>query len=75
MFIALTHELAGFAGRLGELADQLALEDPLVPPARVLQRLREITQPVGTSLLADARLLRLAAAASKNAAVSSRQEL
>jgi hypothetical protein len=75
VFIALTHELAGFAGRLGELADQLALEDPLVPPARVLQRLREITQPVGTSLLADARLLRLAAAASKNAAVSSRQEL
>ena len=75
VFIALTHELAGFAGRLGELADQLALEDPLVPPARVLQRLREVTQPVGTSLLADARLLRLAAAASNNAAVSSRQEL
>jgi serine/threonine protein kinase len=75
VFIALTHELAGFAGRLGELADQLAREDPLVPPARVLQRLREIIQPVGTSLLADARLLRLAAAASKNAAVSSRQEL
>jgi serine/threonine protein kinase len=75
VFIALTHELAGFAGRLGELADQLALEDPLVPPARVLQRLREVTQPLGTSLLADARLLRLAAAASKNAAVSSRQEL
>jgi serine/threonine protein kinase len=75
VFIALTHELAGFAGRLGELADQLAIEDPLVPPARVLQRLREVSQPVGTSLLGDARLLRLAAAASKNAAVSSRQEL
>ncbi len=28
VFIALTHELAGFAGRLGELADQLAIEDP-----------------------------------------------
>ena len=75
VFIALTHELAGFAGRLGELADQLAIEDPLVPPARVLQRLREVSQPAGTSLLTDARLLRLAAAASKNAAVSSRQEL
>lgn len=75
VFIALTHELAGFAGRLGELADQLATEDPLVPPARVLQRLREVTQPVGSSLLGDAHLLRLAAAASKNAAVSSRQEL
>ncbi len=75
IFIALTHELAGFAGRLGELADQLALEDPLVPPARVMQRLREVSQPAGTSLLSDARLLRLAAAASKHAAVSSRQEL
>jgi serine/threonine protein kinase len=75
VFIALTHELAGFAGRLGELADQLATEDPLVPPARVLQRLREVSQPAGTSLLTDARLLRLAAAASKNAALSSRQEL
>ena len=73
--IALSNELASYAIHLGQLADSLALEDPLVPPARVLQRLREITQPVGTSLLADARLLRLAAAASKNAAVSSRQEL
>ena len=73
--VALTPELASYAIQLGQLADSLALEDPLVPPARVLQRLREVTQPVGTSLLADARLLRLAAAASKNAAVSSRQEL
>ena len=75
VFIALTDELAGFAGRLGELADQLAMEDPLVPPARVLQRLREVSQPAGTSLLSDSRLLRLSAAASKHAAVSSRQEL
>lgn len=75
VFIALTHELAGFAGRLGELADQLAMEDPLVPPARVLQRLREVSQPAGTSLLSDSRLLRLSAASSKHAAVSSRQEL
>jgi serine/threonine protein kinase len=73
--IALTPELASYAIQLGQLADSLALEDPLVPPARVLQRLREVTQPAGTSLLADARLLRLAAAASTNAAVSSRQEL
>ena len=73
--IALTPELASYAIQLGQLADQLAIEDPLVPSARVLQRLREVAQPVGTSLLTDARLLRLAAAASKNAAVSSRQEL
>jgi serine/threonine protein kinase len=75
IIIALTPELASYAIQLGQLADALALEDPLVPPARVLQRLREVTQPAGTSLIADARLLRLAAAASKNAAVSSRQEL
>jgi serine/threonine protein kinase len=75
VFIALTHELAGFAARLGELADQLAIEDPLVPPARVMQRLREVSQPGGTSLLSDTRLLRLAAASSNHAAVSSRQEL
>ena len=75
IIIALTPELASYAIQLGQLADALALEDPLVPPARVLQRLREVTQPAGTSLLGDARLLRLAAAASKNAAVSSRQEL
>lgn len=73
--IALTPELASYAIQLGQLADSLALEDPLVPPARVLQRLREVSQPAGTSLLSDGRLLRLAAAASKNAAVSSRQEL
>ena len=73
--IALTPELASYAIQLGQLADQLSIEDPLVPPARVLQRLREVSQPAGTSLLTDARLLRLAGAASKNAAVSSRQEL
>lgn len=73
--IALTPELASYAIQLGQLAEKLAIEDPLVPPARVLQRLREVSQPAGTSLLTDARLLRLAAAASKNAAVSSRQEL
>lgn len=73
--VALTPELASYAIQLGQVADSLAIADPLVPPARVLQRLREITQPVGMSLLSDSRLLRLAAATSKNAAVSSRQEL
>ncbi|MFN9419433.1 MAG: BREX system serine/threonine kinase PglW, partial [Pirellula sp.] len=60
--LALTRELAGVAGRVGVLAVQLAMEDPLVPPARVLQRLREVSQPAGTSLLSDSRLLRLSAA-------------
>ncbi len=75
VLIALSQELAGYAVKLGDEADKLALEDPLVPPARVLQRLREIPLPPENTVLTDARLVRLAAAASQNAAVSSRQEL
>jgi serine/threonine protein kinase len=75
VLVALTQDLASYAGRLGDEADTLADEDPLVPPSRVLQRLREISLPADTTILTDARLLRLAAAASQHAAVSSRQEL
>jgi hypothetical protein len=73
--VALSQELASYAGRLGDEADNLADEDPLVPPSRVLQRLREIPPPSDATILSDARLVRLAAAVSKHAAVSSRQEL
>lgn len=75
VLVALTQDLAGYAGRLGDEADTLADEDPLVPPTRVLQRLREISLPEEATVLTDARLVRLAAASSKHAAVSSRQEL
>lgn len=75
VLVALTQDLASYAGRLGDEADTLANEDPLVPPSRVLQRLREISLPADATLLTDARLVRLAAAASQHAAVSSRQEL
>ncbi len=74
VLVALTQDLASYAGRLGDEADTLANEDPLVPPIRVLQRLREISLPADATLLTDARLVRLAAAASQHAAVSSRQE-
>ena len=43
--VALSQDLAGYAFRLGDLADKLAAEDPLVPPQRVLQRLREVSPP------------------------------
>jgi hypothetical protein len=43
--VALSQELASYASRLGEEADTIADEDPLVPPARVVQRLREIPGP------------------------------
>jgi serine/threonine protein kinase len=74
VFIACTAELAGYARRLGDLADAIAGEDPLASPARVVERLREVAAPEG-SALPDARLVRLAAAASCQAALSSRQEL
>jgi hypothetical protein len=41
----------------------------------VLQRLREVAVPAGAPVLSDARIVRLAAAASSEAALSSRQEL
>jgi len=75
VLVALAQDLASYAGRLGDEADALADEDPLVPPTRVLQRLREISIPADAPVLSDARLLRLAAAASRRAAVSSRQEI
>ena len=75
LVVALSQELGRYAVRLGDEADKLADEDPLIPPARVTQRLRAISLPTGASMLSDARILRLAAAASLHAAVSSRQEL
>jgi hypothetical protein len=74
VFLALSEALADYAVRLGDLADRLASEDPLVPPARVLERLRAVAPPPDV-LLPEARLLRLAVSASRGAALSSRQEL
>jgi serine/threonine protein kinase len=73
--VALHPALADYAARLGDKADDLAREDPLAPPARALHMLRVVATPVGFEPLADSRLLRLAAAASCGAAVSSRQEI
>ena len=73
--IAIHPSLADLAARLGDKADDLAREDPLAPPAKALQVLREVAAPAGFEPLADGRLLRLAAAASSGAAVSSRQEI
>jgi serine/threonine protein kinase len=75
VLIATNQELAEYAYRLGQCTDRLAAEDPLAPPARVLQTLQTLALPTGASELADTRLVRLAAAASVHAAVSSRQDL
>lgn len=74
VLIARNADLAGYARRLGTEADQIAGEDPLLAPSRVVERLREVPAPAGVSI-PDARLVRMAAEFSEHAAVSSRQEL
>jgi len=74
VFVARRLELADYAERLGQRADELALADPLPGPARVREALEQVTRPDGAAL-EPVRLVRLAAAASAHAAVSSRLEL
>jgi serine/threonine protein kinase len=76
--VSFSPELAAYAEELGRKADELAGADPLPPPLRVFQELYEIappTQPHGCQPFSNERLLKLAAAMSRTAAVSSRQEL
>lgn len=63
------------AAELGIVADELADERPMVTPDRVVARLRAVELPDGVGPFTDSRLVRLAAAASSTAAVSSRLEL
>jgi hypothetical protein len=67
--------LADYATLLGRRADEIAAEDPLVPPARVVEMLRAVPLPPEVEPLGDARLLRLAAAASQTGAISAKKEL
>ncbi|MBN9519354.1 BREX system serine/threonine kinase PglW [bacterium] len=76
--VSCTQDLAAYAEALGRVADELAGGDPLPPPLRIFQELYEVQappQPHGCQPFGNERLLRLAAAMSKAAAVSSRQEL
>lgn len=67
--------LADYAEALGKRADELAMEDPLRPPGRVLEALQSVEPPPGVTRPATNRLLQLAAVTSGNAALSSRLEL
>ena len=67
--------LADYAERLGKEADRLAEADPLLAPDRVAEALQAIDTPEGTPAPPAARIRQLAAAASRNAALSSRLEL
>lgn len=76
--VACTNDLALYAEKLGEVADRIAKADPLLPRLRVFQELYDVTQPPpvpGCQPFSNERLIKLAAAMSSEAAVSSRQEL
>lgn len=82
MLIASAAAWADYARQLGVAADACALAEPLLPPARVIAMLEGVTAPVSDQLggaapspLTPTRLLRLAASASRKAAVSSQQEI
>ena len=75
---------ADYARQLGTAADACAMADPLLPPARVLEMLEGVSPPAAAATgaapstvppLTPTRLLRLAASASRKAALSSRQEI
>ena len=86
LLIASAPAWADYACQLGAAADACALADPLLPPSRVLETLEGVSLPqslssalgaggLPTGPLTSTRLLRLAASASRKAAVSSRQEI
>ncbi|MBF0261191.1 MAG: BREX system serine/threonine kinase PglW [Magnetococcales bacterium] len=68
-------ERADHALRLGRAADDLAGQDPLPTPARVMETLREERLPQDLAPLSVTRLLKLAVSASRGAALSSRSEI
>jgi serine/threonine protein kinase len=86
MLIATASAWADYARQLGAAADACAIADPLLPPSRVLENLEAVPLPqlektvsaageMQSNPITPTRLLRLAASASRKAAVSSRQEI
>lgn len=67
-------ERAAYARQLGAEADALAAQEPLPPPQQVAEALAAIPVPAGDAPLVAERRLRLAAACSRQAALSSRWE-
>lgn len=75
VLLATAPEFAEYARRLGRAADGLVKEDPPPSPGRVEEELGLVPVPEGVGPLPPGRMLRLAAAASSNAALSARLEL
>ena len=68
-------ERADYALRLGRAADELAGQDPLPTPARVMETLQGERLPQDVAPLSATRLLKLAVSAARHAALSSRSEI
>ncbi|MEO5354349.1 MAG: BREX system serine/threonine kinase PglW [Magnetococcus sp. XQGC-1] len=68
-------ERADYALQLGRAADDLAGQDPLPTPARVMETLQGERLPADIPPLSGSRLLKLAVSASRRAALSSRSEI
>jgi serine/threonine protein kinase len=73
--IATSAEHADYAKRLGEEADKVAHNEPLLAPQRAAESLEGVTRPDVVAPLPVQRLLKLASAASQTAALSSRVEI
>ena len=74
-FIATRPELLDLIPELGRRADALASREPLASSNRTLRELAEVVDQAGLFTIANHRLLRVAAAASERAAVSSQAEI
>jgi serine/threonine protein kinase len=72
---AVEEALADYAARLGEVADDLAKQDPLPSERRVLDALSAVTRTPSTTPVSDVQLVRLGAAVSQHAAASSKNEI
>ncbi|MCU0937377.1 MAG: hypothetical protein MUF66_15300 [Gammaproteobacteria bacterium] len=68
-------QTADWALALGREADRLATADPILSPQRAIEALQGVPAPEGLVPPAPARLLKLAAATSHRAALSSRGEI
>ncbi len=75
IFICVSDEHAEYAARLGDAADGMAEEDPLLPPSKAMEILREVPPPPGETTMSNNRLIRLATASSRKAAMTARYEI
>ncbi len=75
LLVSLAPEHVAYAVRLGERADQLALQEPLPGRLQVVSELRDVPRPEGMEELSESRLLRLAVETARKATLSSKSEL